>query len=139
MGFKKYLPLIGRAFLSAIFLNSGISKIFGFAGVVEAMTGRLPAPALLIAGNIFCTLVGGLSILLGFKARWGAILLIIFLLPTTLVFHNPINNPSELNAFLKNFALIGAMLFIYYFGPGPVSIDASESDRQPQAYVSQSE
>ena len=53
------------------------------------MTNRgLPLPQLLLMGNIFCTLVGGLSILFGFKARIGAILLIIFLVPTTFVFHN---------------------------------------------------
>ena len=76
MGFKKYLPLIGRALLTSIFLRAGIANLLGFAGIVEMMTQRgLPIPPLLLAGNIFCTLVGGISILLGFKARWGAILL----------------------------------------------------------------
>ncbi|MDJ0693304.1 MAG: DoxX family protein [Mastigocoleus sp. MO_167.B18] len=139
MGFKKYLPLLGRAFLAAIFLNSGVGHIFGFAGLTKMMSERgLPVAPLLLAGSIFCLLVGGLSILFGFKARWGAILLIIFLIPASLVFHNPIADPSELNNFLKNIGLMGGMLFIYYFGSGPVSIDSGESS-QPQAYVSQSE
>lgn len=140
MTFKKYLPLIGRAFLAAIFLNSGVGHIFGFAGITTMMTQRgLPVPPLLLACSIFCLLVGGLSILLGFKARWGAILLIIFLIPTSLVFHNPVADPSELNDFLKNIGLMGGMLFVYYFGSGPISIDTGESDRQSQAYISQSE
>ena len=132
MGFKKYLPLLGRAFLAAIFLNSGVGHIFGFAGLTKMMSERgLPVAPLLLAGSIFCLLVGGLSILFGFKARWGAILLILFLIPTTFVFHNPVADPKELNSFLKNFGLIGAMLLIYYYGSGPVSIDspAHESEK----------
>ena len=141
MDFKKYLPLVGRVFLAAIFLRSGIAHILGFAGTVEMMTGKgIPVAPLLLAGSVFCLLLGGLSILLGFKVRWGAILLIIFLIPATLVFHNPIADVSELNNFLKNIGLIGGILFVYYFGSGPVSIDASStSDRQSQNYISQSE
>lgn len=128
MGFKKYIPLIGRAFLAAIFLKAAVSNTLGFSGIVEMMTSRgLPLPQLLLIGNIFCTLVGGLSILFGFKSRIGAILLIIFLVPTTFVFHNAFTDPNELNAFLKNFGLVGAMLFIFYYGTGPVSLDAASS------------
>lgn len=140
MALKKYLPLIGRAFLAAIFLNSGIGHIFGFTGIAKMMSERgLPIPFVLLAGSVVCLLLGGLSILLGFKVRWGAILLIIFLIPATLVFHNFIADPSELNNFLKNIGLMGGILFVYYFGPGPVSIDSDAGDRQSQTYVSQSE
>ncbi|WP_414622376.1 DoxX family protein [Calothrix sp. CCY 0018] len=140
MGFKKYIPLIGRAFLAAIFLKAAVANTLGFQGIVEMMTSRgLPVPPLLLLGNIFCTLVGGLCILLGFKARIGAILLIIFLVPTTFVFHNPFTDPNELNAFLKNFGLVGAMLFIYYYGTGPVSLDAaSATNDYDDTYVTES-
>ncbi|MGB3756398.1 MAG: DoxX family protein [Rivularia sp. (in: cyanobacteria)] len=140
MGFKKYIPLIGRAFLAAVFLKAAVANTLGFPGIVEMMTNRgLPFPPLLLAGNIFCTLVGGLSILFGFKARIGAILLIIFLVPTTFVFHNPFTNPDEWNAFLKNFGLVGAMLLIYYYGTGPVSLDAASSTNDyDDTYVTES-
>ncbi len=140
MGFKKYIPLIGRAFLAAVFLKAAVANTLGFPGIVEMMTNRgLPFPPLLLAGNIFCTLVGGLSILFGFKARIGAILLIIFLVPTTFVFHNAFTNPDEWNAFLKNFGLVGAMLLIYYYGTGPVSLDvASSTNDYDDTYVTES-
>ena len=141
MGFKKYIPLIGRAFLAAIFLKAGVSNALGFQGIVEMMTQRgLPFPPLLLFGNIFCTLVGGISILLGYKARLGAILLILFLIPTTFVFHNPFVDPNNLNYFLKNFGLVGSMLFIYYYGTGPVSLDlASSTNDYDDTYVSDSD
>ena len=140
MGFKKYIPLIGRAFLAAIFLKAAVSNTLGFQQIVEMMTNRgLPVPQLLLIGNIFCTLFGGLSILLGFKARIGAILLIIFLVPTTFVFHNAFSDSNELNAFLKNFGLVGAMLMIYYYGTGPVSLDvASSTNDYDDTYVTES-
>ncbi|MGB6299487.1 MAG: DoxX family protein [Rivularia sp. (in: cyanobacteria)] len=140
MGFKKYIPLIGRAFLAAIFLKAAVANTLGFSSIVEMMNSRgLPFPPLLLIGNIFCTLVGGLSILFGFKARIGAILLIIFLVPTTFVFHNPFTDPNELNAFLKNFGLVGAMLFIYYYGTGPVSLDAASSTNDyDDTYITES-
>ncbi|MGF1674918.1 MAG: DoxX family protein [Rivularia sp. (in: cyanobacteria)] len=141
MGFQKYIPLIGRAFLAAIFLKAAVANTLGFTGIVAMMTQRgLPVPQLLLIGNIFCTLVGGISILLGFQPRLGAILLIIFLIPTTFVFHNPFTDPNEWNSFLKNFGLVGAMLLIYYYGTGPVSLKShSASNEYDDTYVSDSD
>ncbi|MEM7726600.1 MAG: DoxX family protein [Cyanobacteria bacterium P01_A01_bin.45] len=137
MNFQKYIPLAGRAFLSIIFLYAGVNHILGFQGTVEMMTKRsLPIPSLLLLGTIICCLGGGASILLGFKVRLGAILLILFLIPATLVFHNPIGDPSQINSFLKNIALIGAALLIYYFGSGPISLDTSSSRSLEEDYSS---
>ena len=52
-------------------------------------------------------------------------MLILFLIPATLVFHNPIANPDEMNAFLKNIGLIGGLLMVIYAGAGALSIDNS--------------
>ncbi|WP_413164392.1 FAD-dependent oxidoreductase [Capilliphycus salinus ALCB114379] len=120
----KYIPLIGRAFLSSIFLYSAITKIFGFAATQEMIAARgLPLPTLMLLGNIIFQLIGGISLILGYKTRIGAVILILFLIPTTLVFHNFLADPGETTAFLKNLALIGALLMISYFGAGPVSLD----------------
>lgn len=124
-----YIPLVARICLSIIFLNSAISKIFGFAGTEQMMVEKgLPLAGLLLLGNIVFQLVGGISLVLGYKVRWGAIILILFLIPTTLVFHNFLANPDELTAFLKNLALIGGLLMVYYAGAGAVSLDAKTSD-----------
>jgi len=120
----KYIPLVGRSFLSSIFLYSAITKIFGFAGTQQMIADRgLPFPTLMLLGNIIFQLVGGISLILGYKTRIGALVLIAFLIPTTLVFHNFLADPAETTAFLKNLALIGALLMVSYFGAGPVSLD----------------
>ncbi|MGB3692705.1 MAG: DoxX family protein [Spirulinaceae cyanobacterium] len=119
-----YIPLAGRIFLAIIFLNSGIGKILGFAETQQMMANKgLPLAGLLLAFTIIFQLVGGLSLVLGYKVRIGAILLIIFLIPATLVFHNPAV-PGEINNFLKNLALIGGLLMTIYAGAGALSLDS---------------
>ena len=120
----KYLPLAGRICLCLIFLNAAFGKITGFSGTVEMMAGQgLPIPEVLLIFTIAFQLLGGLSLLLGYKVKIGSILLILFLIPATLVFHNPIANPDELNNFLKNIGLIGGLLMVMYAGAGALSID----------------
>lgn len=120
----QFIPLIARSFLATIFLHSGITKIFEFQETQDMMAGRgLPFPALLLLGNIIFQIVGGLSLVVGYKTKIGAWILILFLIPTTLVFHNFWEVPEEKIAFLKNVGLIGGLLLITYFGAGPVSVD----------------
>ncbi|MDY7014075.1 MAG: DoxX family protein [Cyanobacteriota bacterium] len=119
----KYLPLTARIFIAIIFLNSGVGKILGFSGTQAMMSGKgLPAAGLLLVGTIAFQLLGGLSLVLGYKIKWGAILLILFLIPATLVFHSPLN-PEEFTNFLKNLALIGGLLLLVERGAGPLSLD----------------
>jgi putative oxidoreductase len=123
---QKFIPLIARVFIATIFLYSGYGKIPGFSGTQQFMAANgIPAglTGILLIGAIICELFGGLSVLLGYKARWGAIALLVFLIPTTLIFHNNFAERSELLAFLKNLGLIGGLLMVYYFGSGPLSLD----------------
>ena len=127
----KYIPLAARICLCIIFLKAGIGKIFGFGGTAAMMASQgLPIPQVLLVFTIAFQLIGGLSLLFGYKVKIGSLLLILFLIPATLVFHNPIGNPDQMNAFLKNIGLIGGLLMTIYAGAGAVSIDASTERSQ---------
>ena len=120
-----YIPLAARIFLSVIFLRSGIGKILDFAGTQQQIAGKgipLALAGLLAVGAIVFELAGGLSVLLGYKARWGAIALIVFLVPTTLIFHTNFAEELQVIQFLKNLAIVGGLLMVVYFGSGPVSV-----------------
>ncbi len=118
------LPLIGRILLAAIFLWSGIKDIRTFEGTASSMQEQgIFLPQVLLVGAIICLMLGSLALILGLKARWGAVLLIVFLIPTTLVYHPPTGDEIEFIQFMKNLALIGALLLIVSAGPGPVSFD----------------
>ena len=132
----KYIPLAARICLCIIFINSGIGKIFGFSDTAGMMAGKgLPIPEILLVFTIAFQLLGGLSLLLGYKVKIGSTLLILFLIPATLVFHNPITNPDELNSFLKNIGLIGGLLMTIYAGAGALSIDTSVEQTQRRQEV----
>ncbi|MDE5074438.1 MAG: hypothetical protein O4806_22280 [Trichodesmium sp. St5_bin8] len=60
---------------------------------------------------------------MGYKARYGALALVGFLIPATLVFHNIFIEPAQEIAFMKNLGLIGGLLMVTSFGPGSISFD----------------
>ena len=128
----KYIPLAARICLCSIFIKSGIGKIFGFGSTAAMMTNKgLPIAEVLLIFTIAFQLLGGISLLFGYKVKLGSILLILFLIPATLVFHNPLADPNEINSFLKNIGLIGGLLMVIYSGAGALSIDKSTQKLQP--------
>jgi putative oxidoreductase len=121
---KNIAPLIGRILIAIIFLFSGIHKIMDPAGTKQFMTAYgMPLVGLFFIGAVIFEIGGGLSLLLGFKARWGAIALIIFLIPTTLIFHTKFSEQMQVIQFMKNLAILGGLLMIAAFGPGEMSLD----------------
>lgn len=119
----KYIPLAARICLALIFLKAGISHAMGFSGFVSMIGETLPLAPLLAIGTVVFQLLGALSLILGYKINIGAIVLILFLIPATLVFHNFLADPSQLNSFLKNVGLIGGLLLLIYTGSGALSLD----------------
>ncbi|NEO98239.1 MAG: DoxX family protein [Symploca sp. SIO2E9] len=123
-----YIPLVARTFIAIIFLYSGVKKILNFSGTQQMMTDQgLPLVGMLLIGAIVFELLGAISLVLGYKTRWGSLLLIIFLIPSTIIFHNFLADPTETISFLKNLAILGALLMVYYYGAGPVSLDTQTS------------
>ncbi len=121
--------LVGRVLLAAMFVISGWGKLMGFSDTAGYIGSRgLPLPEVLTAIAILFELGGGLAIVLGWKTRWAAFALAIFLIVITPIFHNywdaaPDMKMSQLINFQKNFSILGAMLLLYAFGPGRYSID----------------
>lgn len=124
----KYIPLAARICLCLIFLKAGITHILDYGQTVEMMANQgLPIPNILLIFTIAFQLLGGLSLLLGYKVKIGSLLLIIFLIPATLVFHNPV---VDINGFLKNIGLIGGLLLVIYTGAGALSIDKAMEQKE---------
>ena len=119
-----YLPLAARIFLALIFLNAGINHLIGFSGFVPTIANKgLPIPQVLAVGAIVFLLLGSISLILGYKTKIGALLLILFLVPTTLLFHPPV---SDLTGFLKNLSLVGGLMMVIAYGPGLISVDGGK-------------
>lgn len=137
MFIQKYIPLIARTFLAVIFINSGIGKLSDFAGTQQQIASAgLPLAALVTVFTIAFQLLGSAALIVGYKAKIGSILLLLFLVPATLVFHNPIVDPTQMTQFLKNLAIIGGLLMVTAYGSGPVSLERSD-DNLGTAYRSE--
>lgn len=127
--FQHVSTLAGRVLLSVVFLTSGIMHLLHWRQTTDFMEQKgLPLPNLLLIVAVVFLLLGGLSVLIGLRARLGAILLILFLLPTTFVMHDYWAVSAEQAAdqmahFLKNLGLIGGLLMVVAFGAGGFSID----------------
>jgi putative oxidoreductase len=126
---QKFAPLLGRICLTVIFISSGFNKILNWSGTAGYMSMKgMPLVPLFLFGAIVFEIVGGLSVMLGFKARLGAVLLFVFMIPTTLIFHAFWAAPEaqqqmEMIMFMKNLSIMGGLLLIIGMGSGPLSLD----------------
>jgi len=126
--------LLGRVFLSAIFL-AGAPRHFTREGIAHAAALGVPLAPVLVPLSGLLALAGGASLLLGYRAAWGAWLIVAFLVPVTVMMHafwrldDPVAVHAQQAMFMKNVALLGAALLVSHFGAGPLSLDA----RAPRA------
>jgi putative oxidoreductase len=121
---KAVACLIGRILLVLIFLNSGIGKIGNFEGTAQYMAKfGMPLTSFFLLGAILLELVGSITVILGYFARFGAFLLIIFLIPTTLIFHTNFADPMQKIQFAKNVSMLGGCLLLLAEGAGKFSLD----------------
>ncbi len=107
------LNRIGRVLLCLVFIQAVIGKLTGFAGPAAAIAAKgLPlAPVLLVAAMVLMA-VGSALVISGWKARLGVVLLLVFLVPTTLLFHGDVSSAQERIQLFKNLAIIGGLLLV---------------------------
>ena len=126
---RMYGPLVGRVLLALIFITAGYEKITGFEGTVGYMQAyNMPMTQVLAVLAIIVELGGGLMIAVGWKARWAAAAIFIFVLIASFIFHAfwavPADQAQLQNImFMKNLAIMGGMLYIIVYGSGPLSVD----------------
>lgn len=125
------VTVLGRLLLCTIFFMSAVgNKIPHFSDVARVMdSAGVPAPQLLLVGAIAFLLVGSVSVIVGFKARIGAALLLTFLVLASYYFHpfwklEGQAQQEQMIQFMKNLSMMGAMLFIMANGSGPMSLDS---------------
>ena len=127
----RYLVLAGRILFALIFITAS-PRHFSGEGIEHAAQLGVPLSGLLVPISGVMALVGGLSIALGYKARWGAWTLVAFLIPVTVMMHafwklqDPVMVHTQQAMFAKNVSILGAALMIAYFGSGPCSIDGGQ-------------
>ena len=116
------IQVLGRIFLSTIFLIEGMNKIFNYEGTIEYME-NFNVPEFLAIPAIIVEILFPLLLIVGYQTKISALVLAIFTLATALIFHTDFTNQMQLISFLKNFAIAGGFLIIFVNGAGKYSID----------------
>ncbi len=115
--------LVSRVLLAAVFLVSGAEKLFAFGPTLGAMAARgMHMPAMFLVLAILVEIGGGLSVLFGCYPRLGALVLALYLVPVTLVFHRALGDPNQAAHFAKNVAIIGGLVAIVAVGGGEFGV-----------------
>ncbi|HEY6240304.1 MAG TPA: DoxX family protein [Burkholderiales bacterium] len=118
--------LAGRILIALIFLLSGIDKIVHYAPTLGYMTkAGLPFPQVLLVASVIVEIVAALAIITGWKTRWAAGALILWMIPVTWVFHNPSGGQEQMVHFMKNLTITGGLLVLWALGPGGLSLKRS--------------
>lgn len=126
------LVLLGRFFFALIFLMSGPNH-FSKQTIAYAASQGVPLASIAVPFSGILALLGGLSILLGYRAKLGAWLIVAFLVPVTFMLHkfwgisDPMMAQMQMIMFMKNVSMLGGALLIAQFGAGPLSLDARHS------------
>lgn len=124
----RFLNLAGRVLFALIFVVAA-PRHFTHEGIQHAADLGVPFATLLVPASGFMAFLGGISVAAGFRARWGAFLLIAFLIPVTFMMHAfwKLSDPALIHIqramFLKNLSMLGAAAFLLCQGAGPGSVD----------------
>jgi putative oxidoreductase len=127
------LSLTGRILLALLFLPAGLSKFGGFAGTAGYIASKgLPLPEVAAAIAIVIEIGGALALLAGFGTRLAALVLAVFTLVATVIFHNYWAMPADAQMmqqlmFFKNIAVVGGLLVLAAWGAGAWSVDAKRA------------
>jgi putative oxidoreductase len=129
---KGAVVLLGRFLFALIFLMSSPNH-FSRQTIAYASAQGVPLASLAVPFSGILAFLGGLSILLGYRAKIGAWFIVLFLVPVTVMLHrfwgisDPAQAQMQMIMFMKNVSMLGAALFISQFGAGPLSLDARRS------------
>ncbi len=128
---KDLTLLLARILLSAIFLEAGYGKIINPDATIKTIAAHeVPFAGFFLVVSIAFEIIGGLSILLGYKTRWGALALFLYLIPVTLIIHTRFSEAGQMTNFMKNLAIMGGFLAVTNCGAGNLSLDSLFASRK---------
>jgi putative oxidoreductase len=125
---EPYVSLVGRLLLAAIFVLSGINKAMNPEGTQQFMAsqGITWMTGFFYFGTVLVEVGAGLGLVLGYWTRIASGVLFMFMIPATLIFHTHLADPNQMIHFMKNLAMMGGLLYVLAYGPGPISLDARQ-------------
>jgi len=116
------VELIGRVFLSALFLIEGFGKISMQEDVIMYME-DYGVPGILFVPATVLEILFPLLLIVGYKTKWAASVMALFTFTVAIIFHTDFSEGMQMIFFLKDLAIAGGFMIILVYGPGKISID----------------
>ena len=116
------IEVLGRIFLSTLFLIEGINKIFNYEGTIQYME-SFGVPEYLIIPAIILEILFPLLLIIGYQAKIAALVIAIFTIVVAIIFHTDFDNHTQFITFFKDIAIAGGFMIIFVNGPGRFSLD----------------
>jgi putative oxidoreductase len=123
-------PFFGRCFLVWFYLSQARDILFAFHHTAADLAAKhVPLPPLVLLVVLIFIFIGSVSLLFGYHARHGAVLLFALTIVGAFTMHDfwhyadPGQHALEFGIFARDFAICGGLLLMIGMGPGPFAID----------------
>jgi putative oxidoreductase len=127
---NSYLPVLARLLMCGLFIWDGVLQLRNPAGTADYFASLdVPMPNIAVWVSIPIHLLGGLAVLVGYKTRWAAALLVLLCLGTAFGVHLPAGDMDNMMNFYKNLVMAGGFLYVINFGAGAISFDEGVTAR----------
>jgi len=127
---NSYVPVLARLLMCSLFIWDGVLQLRNPAGTADYFASLdVPMPNIAVWVSIPIHLLGGLAILVGYKTRWAAALLVLLCLGTAFGVHLPPGDMDNMMNFYKNLVMAGGFLYVINFGAGAISFDEGVTAR----------
>jgi putative oxidoreductase len=127
---KAYLPALARLLMCSLFIWDGVIQLRNPSDTADYFASlEIPMPDIAVWVSIAIHLLGGLAVLVGYKIRWAAAVLLLLCLGTAFGVHLPARDTENMIHFYKNLVMAGGFLYVIAFGAGAISIDEGATPR----------
>jgi len=116
------IDVLGRIFLSTLFLIEGINKIFNYEGTIQYME-SFSVPGYLAIPAIILEILFPLLLIIGYQTKIAALVMMIFTIVVAIIFHTNFDDQMQFITFFKDIAIAGGFIIIFVNGAGKFSVD----------------
>ena len=118
----RVIDVLGRIFLSTLFLIEGTNKIFNYEGTIQYME-NFGVPGYLAIPAIILEILFPLLLIIGYQTKIAALVMMIFTIVVAIIFHTNFDDHMQFITFFKDIAIAGGFIIIFVNGAGKFSVD----------------
>ena len=118
----RVIDVLGRIFLSTLFLIEGTNKIFNYEETIQYME-NFGIPGYLAIPAIILEILFPLLLIIGYQTKIAALVMMIFTIVVAIIFHTNFDDQMQFITFCKDIAIAGGFIIIFVNGAGKFSVD----------------